>query len=88
MKRQEVDVARGRAGVAVGPVPGSTPFMEVYVPVEGRVYKINVYSDGSPYGGRGLKVVRHHYFRGKGGVYTFGCRTCKGMESRGDLISN
>jgi hypothetical protein len=44
--------------------------------------------DGSPYGGRGLKVVRHHYFRGKGGVYTFGCRTCKGVKSKGDLISN
>jgi hypothetical protein len=46
LRRQEVDVARGRAGVAVGPVPGSTPFMEVYVPVEGRVYKIDVYSEG------------------------------------------
>ena len=46
LKRQEVGVARGRAGVAVGPVPGSTPFMEVYAPVEGRVYKINVYSEG------------------------------------------
>ena len=46
LKRQEVGVARGRAGVAVGPVPGSTPFIEVYVPVEGRVYKINVYSEG------------------------------------------
>src|SRR5215212_10646947 len=46
LRRQEVGVARGRAGVAVGPVPGSTPFMEVYVPVEGRVYKINVYSEG------------------------------------------
>jgi hypothetical protein len=46
LRRQEVGVARGRAGVAVGPVPGSTPFIEVYVPVEGRVYKINVYSEG------------------------------------------
>ena len=44
--------------------------------------------DGSPYGGRGLKVVRHHYYRGKGGVYTFGCRTCSGVKSKGDLISN
>ena len=44
--------------------------------------------DGSPYGGRGLKVVRHHYFRGKGGVHTFGCRTCKGVISMGDLVSN
>jgi hypothetical protein len=44
--------------------------------------------DGSPYGGRGLKVVRHHYFRGKGGVYTFGCRKCSGVKTKGDLISN
>jgi hypothetical protein len=44
--------------------------------------------DGSPYGGRGLKVVRHHYFRGKGGVHTFGCRSCSGVKSKGDLISN
>lgn len=37
--------ARGRRfmGVAVGPIPGSTPSTEVYVPVEGRVYQINVY---------------------------------------------
>jgi hypothetical protein len=44
--------------------------------------------DGSPYGGSGLKVVRHHYSRGKGGTYTFGCRTCKGVKTKGDLISN
>jgi hypothetical protein len=44
--------------------------------------------DGSPYGGRGLKVVRHHYFRGKGEVYTFGCRKCSGVKTKGDLISN
>jgi len=43
--------------------------------------------DGSPYAGRGLKVVRHHYFRGEGGVYTFGCRTCSGVKTKGDLIS-
>jgi Peptidase family M23 len=44
--------------------------------------------DGSPYGGRGLKIVRHHYFRGKGGVYTFGCRSCSGGKSKGDRITN
>ena len=37
LRRQEVDVARGSVGVAVGPVPGSTPFTAVYVPVKGRV---------------------------------------------------
>ncbi len=31
--------------MAVGPIPGSTPSTEVYVPVNGRVYQINVYSD-------------------------------------------
>lgn len=42
---QKVSVGdEGRKGVAVGPIPGSTPFMEVYVPVRNRVYKINVYS--------------------------------------------
>ncbi|QIN81730.1 peptidoglycan DD-metalloendopeptidase family protein [Rubrobacter tropicus] len=44
MKRETVGVAeRGYGGVAVGPIPGSTPFTEVYVPVNGRVYKINAY---------------------------------------------
>jgi hypothetical protein len=46
LRRQEVGVAKGSAGVAVGPLPGSTPFTAVYVPVKGRVYKINVYSEG------------------------------------------
>jgi Peptidase family M23 len=42
--RQEVIVAeKGHTGVAVGPIPGSTPSTEVYVPVNGRVYQINVY---------------------------------------------
>ena len=35
----------GHEGVAVGPIPGSTPFTEVYVPVEGRVYLIDVYAE-------------------------------------------
>jgi hypothetical protein len=44
--------------------------------------------DGSPYGGRRLKVVRHHNSRDKGGGYTFGCRSCSGVKTKGDLISN
>jgi len=36
LKRQEVGVASGRAGIAVGPVAGSTPFTAVHVPVKGR----------------------------------------------------
>jgi hypothetical protein len=48
----------------------------------------NYNPDGSPYGGRGLKVVRHHFSRGNGGVYNFGCKTCKGVKAKDDLISN
>src|SRR5918992_4353852 len=44
MTRQEVSVAeKGHRGVAVGTIPGSTPSTEVYVPVNSRVYQINVY---------------------------------------------
>ena len=46
MTREEVSVAqKGHRGVAVGPIPGSTPSTEVYVPVNGRVYQINVYGE-------------------------------------------
>jgi murein DD-endopeptidase MepM/ murein hydrolase activator NlpD len=46
MARQEVSVGEsGRKGVAVGPIPGSTPSTEVYIPVNGRVYQINVYGE-------------------------------------------
>ena len=47
-----MDVARDHEGVAVGTIPGSTPYTAVYVPVKGRVYKINVYADDPT--GRGL----------------------------------
>ena len=52
LKRERVDVAREHEGVAVGTIPGSTPYTAVYVPVNGRVYKINVYADDPS--GRGL----------------------------------
>jgi murein DD-endopeptidase MepM/ murein hydrolase activator NlpD len=46
MTHEEVSVAQeGHRGVAVGPIPGSTPSTEVYVPVNGRVYQINVYGE-------------------------------------------
>jgi hypothetical protein len=35
----------GHEGVAVGPIPGSTPATRVYVPIAGRVYQIDVYSE-------------------------------------------
>ena len=44
--RTTVGVGReGHEGVAVGVIPGSTPFTRVYVPVNGRVYRINVYAE-------------------------------------------
>ena len=45
LRRETVGVARKHEGVAIGTIPGSTPYTEVYVPVGGRVYKINVYAD-------------------------------------------
>ena len=54
--RQEVSVAeKGHTGVAVGPIPGSTPSTEVYVPVNGRVYQINVY--GNRFGSDDKKLL-------------------------------
>ena len=44
--------------------------------------------DGSPYGGAGLQVVRHHYVRGDGGVYRFGWKRHKGVKAKGSLIRN
>jgi hypothetical protein len=43
--------------------------------------------DGSPYGGRGLKIVRHHYVR-DGGVYRFGWKRHKGVKAKGSLVKN
>jgi murein DD-endopeptidase MepM/ murein hydrolase activator NlpD len=55
LEREEVSVAEnGYEGVAVGPIPGSTPSTEVYVPVNGRVYRINVYGEELGEDGREL----------------------------------
>jgi murein DD-endopeptidase MepM/ murein hydrolase activator NlpD len=43
--------------------------------------------DGSPYGGAGLQVIYHHYFRAPGGVYEFGWEKAPGIMSKGSLIS-
>ena len=45
MTREEVSVGeRNLQGIAIGPIPGSTPSTEVYVAVDDeRVYQINVY---------------------------------------------
>jgi hypothetical protein len=46
MTHEEFSVGeRGCRGVAVGSIPGSTPSTEVYVPVNGGVYRINVYGE-------------------------------------------
>ena len=44
VEREKVSVAAKHEGTAVGPIPGSIPSMEVYTPVNGRVYRINVYA--------------------------------------------
>ncbi|HSL00639.1 MAG TPA: peptidoglycan DD-metalloendopeptidase family protein [Rubrobacteraceae bacterium] len=54
LERREVPVAARHKGVAVGPIPGSTPSTEVYVPVNGRVYRINVYGEDLDAAGREL----------------------------------
>jgi hypothetical protein len=47
-----------REGVAVGTIPGSTPYAAVYVTVNERVfYKINVYADDPEV--RGLDAARN-----------------------------
>ncbi len=44
LTRKRVSVGKKKLkGVAVGPIPGSTPYIEVYVAVGDRVYQINVY---------------------------------------------
>lgn len=55
LRQEKVDVAREHEGVAVGTIPGSTPYTAVYVPVNGRVYRINVYADDPA--GPGLDAV-------------------------------
>lgn len=44
-REQGVEVGRFHEGQAVGPVPGSTPATRVFVPVNGRVYRIEVYAE-------------------------------------------
>jgi murein DD-endopeptidase MepM/ murein hydrolase activator NlpD len=46
ISRQKVSVSeRGLKGVVIGPIPGSTPSLEVYVPVEDRVYQFKIYKE-------------------------------------------
>jgi murein DD-endopeptidase MepM/ murein hydrolase activator NlpD len=60
LERETVRVARnGYRGVAVGPIPGSTPSTEVYVPVKGRVYQINVYGEKLDETGKALLSTLH-----------------------------
>ena len=61
MKRETVEVAREHEGVAVGTIPGSTPATRVYVPVNGRVYRIEVYASRT--GGEGLNAEDREVLR-------------------------
>lgn len=49
--------------------------------------KPSVNPDGSPYGGRGLQVLYHHYSRGDGDVYKFGWSHKGYQMSKGDRVS-
>jgi hypothetical protein len=52
------ELSLDREGVAVGTIPGSTPYAAVYVTVNERVfYKINVYADDPEV--RGLDAARN-----------------------------
>jgi peptidase M23-like protein len=43
--REAVGAGGHHEGVAFGPIPGSTPATRVYVPVNGRVYRIDFFSE-------------------------------------------
>ncbi len=61
--REEVRVGRrGLKGVAVGPIPGSTPSTEVYVAMDKRVYQITVY--GETLDAKGKRLLRDADFGG------------------------
>ena len=46
LKRGKVPVGEEKLkGKTLGPIPGSTPSTEVYVPVDGQVYQVNVYGE-------------------------------------------
>ena len=46
VESEEIPVGEdGTKGVAVGPIPGSTPSFEVYAEDEGSVYRINLYGE-------------------------------------------
>ncbi len=67
-------------------VPSSTPVGPVHL--HQAYYRYPSYNpDGSPYGGAGLKVVRHRYFRGDGGTYTFGWEVEPRIKAKGSRIS-
>ena len=51
-------------------------------------YRYPTYTpDGAPYGGAGLKVVGHHYYRGNNGVYIFGWVESPEIKYKGSWIS-
>jgi murein DD-endopeptidase MepM/ murein hydrolase activator NlpD len=61
LTREEVNVGDKRhKGIAIGPIPGSTPSTEVYVGVNGRVYQIDVYAEAL--GADGKKLLSNLRF--------------------------
>ncbi len=71
----------GFAGNTGGAIPLGQPHLHQ------AYYRYPSYdSDGSPYGGAGLQVIRQHVFRDDG-VYRFGWQGRPGIKSKGSLTS-
>ena len=71
----------GFAGNTGGAIPVGQPHLHQ------AYYRYPSYdSDGSPYGGAGLQVIRQHVFRDDG-VYRFGWQGRPGIKSKGSLTS-
>ena len=84
--RETVSVGvNGHRGVAFGPIPGSTPATRVYVPVEGRVYRIDIYSKAPGEEGLGAEDRRLlrtvHFERPSASVASLGLPRANAREA-------
>ena len=81
VERREVPVGKeGKKGVAVGPIPGSTPSIEVYAEDGGSVYQVNLYGkDLDPEDEKLLSTLR--FEKPSGSVASLGLKDGKKAES-------
>jgi hypothetical protein len=67
---------------------GGNKFPVGQVHLHQAYYRSPTYTpDGSPYGGAGLKVVDHHYYRDDNGVYRYGWVERPEIKYKGSWIS-